>query len=254
MTIDTAIGYGESQRVLGRIGTQGLECITKLPSLPTQVEDIVEWVQSQIAQTLLDLGQEKLYGLLLHKPGELLGPHGPKLARALRLAKDAFNIQKLGVSVYEPQELLDCWSVLQYDIVQLPCNIFDQRFAAGPALDHLESHNIEVHARSIFLQGLLLMPEGSQPAYFNRWAYVFNAWYALANSLKRTQLEVCLAFASQQTFVHKWVIGFDSKEQFTGILSSGEAVETEILAHAWARFKDLPLELISPSHWDMQCE
>ena len=251
-TIDTAIGYGVSQSVLGSAGCLGLDCITKLPGLPAQVEDIAEWVHSQVAQALLDLRQETLYGLLLHRPGGLLGPHGPELARALRLAQEEFNIQKLGISVYEPQELLDCWKVLQYDLVQLPCNVFDQRFTAGPAVEHFRSKNIEVHARSVFLQGLLLMPNMSRPAYFNPWAHVFDAWHTLVETLNKTPLEVCLAFANRQRFVHRWVIGVDSEDQLLGILNGGDYSEFVIPETAWEPFKDLPLALISPAQWSLQ--
>ena len=251
-TIDTAIGYGESQRVLGSAGCHGLDCITKLPGLPAQVEDIAAWVHSQVAQALRDLRQENLYGLLLHRPGDLLGPLGPELARALRLSQEEFNIQKLGISVYEPQELLDCWRVLQYDLAQLPCNVFDQRFTTGPAVAHLRSKNIEVHARSVFLQGLLLMPDISRPSYFNPWTHVFEAWHTLVETSKKTPLEVCLAFANQQRFIHKWVIGVDSKDQLVGILSAGDPSEFVIPDTAWAPFKDLPLALVSPAQWSLQ--
>jgi aryl-alcohol dehydrogenase-like predicted oxidoreductase len=251
-TFDTAIGYGESQRVLGSAGCHGLDCITKLPGLPAQVGDIAEWVHSQVAQARLDLRQESLYGLLLHRPGDLLGPHGPELAKAMHLAQEEFNIQKLGISVYEPQELLDCWKVLQYDLVQLPCNVFDQRFTTGPAVAHLRSRNIEVHARSVFLQGLLLMPDISRPAYFNPWAHVFEAWHTLVETSKKTPLEVCLAFANQQRFVDKWVIGVDSEDQLLGILSASDLGEFVIPDTAWAPFKDLPLALISPAQWSLQ--
>ena len=66
-TIDTAIGYGDSQRALGEAGCRDFDCITKLPGLPAQPEDVLEWVRSHVVQALLDLGQEKLYGLLLHR-------------------------------------------------------------------------------------------------------------------------------------------------------------------------------------------
>ena len=251
-TIDTAIGYGDSQRALGEAGCRDFDCITKLPGLPAQPEDVLGWVRSQVAQALLDLGQEKLYGLLLHRPGDLLGPHGQKLAEALCRVQNEFSIPKVGVSVYEPKELLDCWKVLKYDLVQLPCNVFDQRFTAESTAEHLGGQNIEVHARSAFLQGLLLMPDMTRPAYFNRWASVFEAWHSLVDATKRTPLEVCLAFAEQQRFVHKWVIGVDSKDQLLGVLSAGDPGQTAIPADAWVRFKDLPLDLISPAQWSLQ--
>jgi aryl-alcohol dehydrogenase-like predicted oxidoreductase len=251
-TVDTAVGYGESQRVLGEMGCRDLDCITKLPGLPAQLDDVLGWVRSQVAHALVDLRQDRLYGLLLHRPRELLGPHGPELSNALRAVQQEFEIEKIGVSVYEPLELLECWKVLRYDLVQLPCNVFDQRFSSATTLAHLKSHNIEVHARSVFLQGLLLMETSSRPTYFNPWTHVFKAWQDLARSTDKSPLELSLAFASEQSFVNKWVIGVDSNGQLLEILNTGESVEGPKSSCDWSAFKDLPLELISPAQWSLQ--
>jgi aryl-alcohol dehydrogenase-like predicted oxidoreductase len=251
-TMDTAIGYGESQRVLGRAGSQDFDCTTKLPGLPAAVDNVEELVCDQVAKALLDLRQERLYGLLLHRPQDLLGTHGPELAKAMRHAQDKFNIQKLGVSVYEPQELLDCWKVLQYDLVQLPCNVFDQRFTAESTVEHLSAKNIEVHARSAFLQGLLLMETSSRPAYFNPWAHVFEAWQDLVRNSEKSPLELCLAFAHEQGFVHKWVIGVDSDVQLIAMLNAAKSLDGHQIRCDWSAFKGLPLELISPAQWSLQ--
>ncbi len=238
--------------MLGEIGCHDFHFVTKLPGLPPHENNVLNWVRSQVSRTLSDLKKEKIYGLLLHRPADLLGANGKDLVGALRIASREFGIQKLGISVYEPKELIDCWQVLHYDIVQIPCNVFDQRFTAGPIVAHLRSNNIEVHARSVFLQGLLLMPDSDRPAYFSPWANFFEAWNTLIYISERTPLEVCLAFANQQSFVHKWVIGVDSKDQLLGILSAQDSCGVEISALDWALFKDLPLELISPTCWSLQ--
>jgi aryl-alcohol dehydrogenase-like predicted oxidoreductase len=251
-TVDTAVGYGESQRVLGEVGCRDFDCITKLPGLPAKLDDVLGWVRSQVAHALVDLRQDRLYGLLLHRPSELLGPRGPALFNAVRAVQKEFEIEKIGISVYEPLELLECWKVLQYDLVQLPCNVFDQRFAGEATLAHLKSHNIEVHARSVFLQGLLLMEGSSRPAYFNPWTHVFEAWQDLVRSSDKSPLELCLAFASEQGFVHKWVIGVDNNAQLLEILSTSESVEGHKPSCDWSAFKDLPLELSFPAKWILQ--
>ena len=238
--------------MLGRLGCNGFDCITKLPGLPAQVENVLEWVRSQVAQALLDLRQDRLYGMLLHRPTDLLGPYGSELARALRLVQEELNIQKLGISVYEPKELLDCWQVLPYHMVQIPCSVFDQRFTSGPAAAHLESNDIEVHARSVFLQGLLLMQAKARPDYFNSWINVFHAWADLIERSQKSALEVCMSFASQQHFIHKWVIGVDSEEHLVDLLNVDEPIDREFVPSDWAPFRDLPLDLISPARWSLQ--
>ena len=74
-------------------------------------------------------------------------------------------INKIGVSVYDVDELEEIIDTHQIDIVQLPSNIFDQRFMKSGILARLKSLEVEIHARSTFLQGLLLRPLEVTPLF-----------------------------------------------------------------------------------------
>jgi aryl-alcohol dehydrogenase-like predicted oxidoreductase len=108
-TLDTAISYGECEQLLGGIGVNQWQVITKLPEAPETCADVTSWVQDSAAGSLERLGVSQLCGLLLHYPQQLLGPHGDQLYRALVLVRDQGKVEKTGISVYGPDKLDAIW-------------------------------------------------------------------------------------------------------------------------------------------------
>ena len=78
-TLDTAIGYGDSEAVLGQIGVGRWQVISKLPEIPAECQDVTSWVQTAVMSSLERLGISRLRGLLLHRPEQLLGSQGDEL-------------------------------------------------------------------------------------------------------------------------------------------------------------------------------
>jgi len=125
--LDTAIKYGNAEEVLGKVGVGGFRVVTKLPSLPKDQNNVAHWVAEQVRESLARLGQKKLYGLLLHRPQDLLGLNGAQLIQALADLKNDGFVQKIGVSVYSPDELDEVYKKIQIDLVQAPLNVVDRR-------------------------------------------------------------------------------------------------------------------------------
>jgi aryl-alcohol dehydrogenase-like predicted oxidoreductase len=110
------------------------------------------------------LRRERLDALLLHHGSELTLPGGERLAGTLLELREAGLVRKLGVSVYSRGELDAARALLPLELVQLPLNAFDQRLRRDGTVEELRQEGIEVHARSAFLQGLLLMSPQELPA------------------------------------------------------------------------------------------
>ena len=102
-TLDTAFGYGESEKKLGIAGIKGWKVISKLPHLPNHRIDIDGWVKHTTKISLQLLKTEKLYGLLLHRPLDLLSGSGDNLYKSLVLAAilviEFFLILLIAISV-----------------------------------------------------------------------------------------------------------------------------------------------------------
>jgi aryl-alcohol dehydrogenase-like predicted oxidoreductase len=216
-TIDTAISYGESERVLGEVGFPGFRIVTKLPALP-DVEDVGRWVEQQVASSLERLRVQKVYGLLLHRPMQLLEPRGMELYSALQRLKHDGRVEKVGISVYSPDELKRILPVFPMDLVQVPFNVFDRRALTSGWLRRMKDAGTEVHARSAFLQGLLLLPHGELPEKFHRWAPLFLKWSNWLESKRISALEACLALPLFQDEIDRVVIGVESASQLSQIL------------------------------------
>ena len=106
--------------------------------------------------SLEKLNQKNIYGLLIHRSTDLLKEGGEKLIRKLKELKEKDLVRKIGISIYDPKILSQIYKLFIPDIVQLPINVFNQESILEGYLGEMKEKNIEVHARSIFLQGLLL--------------------------------------------------------------------------------------------------
>ena len=244
-TLDTAIAYGESEQRLGEIGVRQWRIITKLPPVPGSCTDVHAWVQESILGSLERLRAPKLYGVLLHRAQQLLGPQGDALYRALVAIKDQGKAEKIGVSIYDPGELDALCSQYQFDVVQTPFNIVDRRLATSGWLTRLHEAGTEIHVRSIFLQGLLLMNAASRPATFNRWQPLWQQWHAWLSEQELTPLQACLGFVLGQSQVDRVVVGVDSLMQLKGILAN---VGTQFVKPP-AMLMSEDMNLINPSRW-----
>jgi aryl-alcohol dehydrogenase-like predicted oxidoreductase len=247
-TLDTAIAYGESEATLGEIGAHGWRVITKLPAVPDGCADVAGWVQVSVAGSLRRLRLDRVYGLLLHHPRQLLGRHGAALAQALISVRESGQVEKIGVSIYSPEELESFVRLLRPDLVQAPFNVVDRRLATSGWLARLQDLGTEVHARSIFLQGLLLMERGRRPRYFERWNELWDVWHQWLQAGSLSPLQACMAFAGSETGIHRLIVGVDSLRQFEEILdSAGSEIPPPPLQLA-----SEDVELVDPSRWLLQ--
>lgn len=156
--LDTAVAYCDSEVTLGIIGVAKFNVVSKLPALPEGCDDIESWVTEQVEGSLRRLCCSSLYGLLLHRSEDLLGHSGKKLINSLNRVKSHGSVQKVGVSIYDPNELGYVMKLMGIDLVQAPLNLIDRRLENSGWLSRLHQEGVEVHTRSAFLQGLLLVP------------------------------------------------------------------------------------------------
>jgi aryl-alcohol dehydrogenase-like predicted oxidoreductase len=245
-TIDTAIAYGESEKCLGEVGIEKFKVITKLPAVPNGCPDIFRWIESQINASLHRLNQTSIYGVLLHRSEELLGIDGSLIFHALEKLKASGVVQKFGISIYSTVELdllKDRYSV---DIVQAPLNLVDNRLVETGWLKRLKDTGTEVHTRSAFLQGLLLMQHSEMPPKFALWDNLWEEWrrWQLLNSA--SALQACLAYPLSFPEIDRVVVGADSVEQLVEIVRYSE----DTFGLAFPKIGCTDEALVNPSKWN----
>lgn len=245
-TIDTAIAYGDSEAVLGSLGVGDFRVISKLPALPVEQPGVGDWVMDQVTASFRRLRVDRLGGLLLHRPDDLLGPCGEALIDALIRLKTDGCVEKIGISIYAPHRLSEFLAACPVELVQAPLNLIDRRLWASGWLQRLHENGVEIHARSVFLQGLLLMPPDRRPAQFARWQALWRRWddwlYGFAGA---GAAEACIGFVRSQRSVDRLVVGVETLDQLKALVRAANS-------RVPADFPDIACDdedLINPALW-----
>ena len=161
-------------------------------------------------------------------------------------AKNAGLVGKIGISAYGAEEIDLITSRFRLDLVQAPLSIVDRRLITSGCIDRMHKAGIEFHARSAFLQGLLLMDQPQRPASFARWNELWAAWHGWLQEVRLTPLQACLGFVAAQQSVARFVVGVDSCAQLEQILSAVDVAEGLTFPTELASQDPY---LINPSNW-----
>ncbi|MBL4759714.1 MAG: aldo/keto reductase [Mariprofundaceae bacterium] len=243
--IDTAAAYGDSEKMLGKVGVNDFHVVTKLPELTFSKSNVSVCVESIFLDSLRHLNVPKVYGLLLHCPLQLLTNNGQALYKAMLNLKEQGLVEKIGISVYQPEELDALFSEYDFDLVQVPFNIMDRRLIDSGWLLKLKEKGVEVHARSIFLQGLLLMPYQHRPEKFKLWDDLWRKWDGWLQEHNLTPLEASIRYALSVAEISNVIVGVNSKTQLKQIITAMDGTLPEIPSEI---FSD-DINLLNPAKW-----
>lgn len=244
-TVDTAMGYGDSEVVLGLAGVNKFKVVTKLPPVPKGERFVAKWINAQIRDSLKRLNLEKVYGLLLHRPAELVGINGPKILDSLKALQREGLTDKIGISIYHPEELAAFVAKWPFSLVQAPFNLLDRRLAKTGWLGRLSDFGVELHVRSVFLQGLLLQPAQDIPGPFSRKPEVWKKWHAWLLHHGLHALDACLTYAKSFPEISRIIVGVDNPSQWESILFS-RYLNVNV---TWPEIETEEKDLILPYQW-----
>ena len=247
--IDTASQYGSSESVLGQLGQawEGIPLVTKTPSFNTgQISRTqAEQIKQAFHTSLSRLRISRVRGLLVHHAPDLLAPGGEYIYDMLRHLKSEGLVEQIGVSVYDA-EAADC--VLEkysLDLIQVPINIFDKRLIDSGALERWSRAGLEIHARSAFLQGLLLAEPSQLPEQFRSVAPTLSRFHADCVTCGVSPKSAALHYLLQLNPISKILIGIDSEQQLTEIFSAFP----ERLDMQWDSYRIENVDILNPAHW-----
>jgi hypothetical protein len=220
--IDTAPSYGDAEEGIGAIPTRGTLLYTKVSRRDWDAG--AESVQANLENSMASLRVSRLRGLIFHSAESLL--REPRRAEAFmrRTVEDGIADQ-WGVSVYTPKEAAEIIRVCRPDFIQLPASVADRRFEAAGLLDEMKLREIRVHARSIFLQGVLLQPPMSLPSFLAPLRTWMSQFQKFADELGLTRLQICLLYVLMDVRYDKVLIGVNSENQLRQILTASLRAE-----------------------------
>jgi len=215
--IETSVNYHGALKIFKKISFTNFRIINKFPKINSK-NNIYEQYKNHTISTLKIFNIKKIDHVLLHNPNELLSKNGENIYKVLLDFKKKKLINKIGVSVYFLKQINLLEKYYDLDVIQFPVNVFDQEIINSNILYDLKKRGVELHARSIFLQGLLLFKDSSYPKYFNKWKFIFAKWHSFLNKNKISPLEGCITFIKNQKLIDKIIIGVESAEQLMEII------------------------------------
>ena len=242
-SLDTAKGYGQSEDKIGEYikSREGLWEVT------TKISNINHSLEEQLTDSLDKIGCSSL-NVLAHSTKIFF--NGSFLNQITCLKKKDF-IKKVGLSVYSNDNIEDVYKYADIiDIIQLPLNILDTRLIKNGTLNKLNNLGIEIHARSIFLQGLLNM---KKKQLSNDFINILEPIKSLEKFIEGEDINIAeysLLFVSSLDFISKVIIGVETLDQFRFNINSLKKKVNKTI------FKDaLSIEfddeyILNPSLWN----
>jgi len=250
--IDTASLYGDSENVLGQcLGEHhSFHIITKTPQYNKSLinEENAEQLKKVFHESLARLKQSSLYGLLVHNADDLLAQDGAALWEAINDIKNKGLVKKIGASVYSARQIDAILEKFPIDLIQLPVNILDQRLIGSGHLERLKERGIEVHARSAFLQGLLLMDPSDLPDYFCSIRLHLQQYHRFIGARNVSPVKSALEFVLNLEEVDTVIIGVASLTQLEEIMHAC-VDDPEMTADDYRNFAWSDEGILDPSRW-----
>ena len=214
---DTAYSYGNSEIIIGRFLNfhknykNKIKIITKMPSLKKEKLDEKN-INNRFFESLRRLEQESLYCYMIHDFKDIEN-NCDEIGKVFLKLKENNYIKKIGVSIYEPYQLEFLVKYFDFDLIQLPISIFDQRFITNKSLQRLKRKNIEVYARSIFLQGLLFLEENTLSPKMNKFKDHILRLKKISLKYNLSKEEIALLFVNTINEIDKIIIGVEKISQ-----------------------------------------
>ncbi len=221
-TLDTAQAYGDSETVLGEIGVEDFDVVTKISAPPAGAKDLTGWLEKQLERSLVALKRDHVSGVLIHDPWNIEYAQKSQLCRDIERLKESGVVRKVGVSIYDPESVPHIFDFFIPDIIQAPFNLVDRRMLCTGALEFLWNSGVEIQARSVFLQGLLLLSREEIPEKFERWAHLWDRWHRYLDEHEADPITLCLSLYRDYKEVAGILVGVQSAEQLRQILNKLE--------------------------------
>ncbi len=249
---DTAQAYGDSETVLGEI-FQTLEIsdqVSVISKLPPGLDGTDRTAVLHCLETSFErLRVPSLYGLMLHRE-EMLDDWDRGLGDVLAEIKAGGRTRHIGVSVYTSERALQALETQCVDLIQIPASIFDRRFEkAGVALEAAR-RGCELHIRSVFLQGLLLMAPEELSAAMSFVKPTLTCFAELAAESGLTQQEAALLYIRERWPQAKVLFGAENEAQVKSNIDCWQRpVEPTIFKLFDEAFSTLDEKIIRPDRW-----
>lgn len=257
-TLDTAAGYGDSERVIGQYFFQNSQAkditqiVTKFKLGNIPKNEVEKNIYQSLEKSLLNLGVKNVDTLLMHDAKEYK-IYNNEIDKTFKKLLDEKLIKNAGASGYTFDEIKDMLSNELYSSYQLPVNMLDQRITVQ-ADKKKKLQNKTIYVRSVYLQGIFFKEPNKLTGNLKEIKPYLDKVNDLAKRENLSVAELALRYVNSLNYVDSLVIGCDNitqvKENLTLLnktpFSNDKMEEIEEL------LRGVPEWIFFPMLWDKQ--
>ena len=215
--LDTQVG-GRSERVIGELlpRPSPFHLVVKT----ARCDRGPDHIEAEARASLARLGVDHAHALLVEQAGDLFSPHGGAMWDRMKRLKDEGLFDRIGVSVYASDDPVGVARRFRPDIIQTPASLLDQRLIINGALAELAEMDIEIHLRSIFLQGLLFLPPDRVPAPLQQAARGLSRVRRMIAEGRSDPLQAALGFALARPEAATVIVGVTTAAELQAVVAA----------------------------------
>lgn len=254
--IDTAEAYGTAQEVVGAflakqtVNREDITISTKFtPNLlddvdPTQYKAVIK---EQLENTLKVLHTDYVDAYLFHSARYVFNE---AMLEALHSMVEEGLTRSVGVSVYEPDEALECLKNPLVLFTQFPYSVFDHRMKEAGVFREAAMNDCNIETRSAFIQGLILLNEDQVPGFLSDSKPIITKLRKISEETGISRVALAMAYVKREKAISHLVFGVDSKEQLEeDIQLFNQDVSQDILDELDKEFTGIKADIVMPSLW-----
>lgn len=247
--LDTAAAYGDSEEVLGKalreLGiADKIVVVSKVPAMndnlkPKQADSFIE---AAVTTSLKRLQLKVLPICLFHHERDAV------YAESLLRMKEKGLVKHIGISANSPEWALQAVRSGHFEAMQIPSSVLDQRYFKNGIFHEAKRNGIALFVRSVYLQGLLFLPENEIPAELFPVIEVRRRLEQLAAVANMSLAELAARFVMSLEGVYCLVLGLETNEQLQSNLKLFEqpSLSPELLHDIFEAVPQLPDKIIVP--------
>lgn len=231
--LETSFEYHNSIKALKKINLRKYQIILKI-----NIKDDLDF--RKINDFMKKIKIRSFYCIMIHDQDLLTDKNSYFVNNLLKKLIISGTTKKIGISLYNFKNIRSLFKRIKFNIVQLPFNIFDQRLQNKKLIKFFKKNKIEIHVRSIFLQGIILNNE-----YYKNFK-VKKKFEKFISNQHHTKLFHCLNFIKQNEFIKKIVIGINNHNNLIEIIKN---IKKKRININYEKFKSSNIKLIDPNAW-----
>ncbi|HLY80531.1 MAG TPA: aldo/keto reductase [Caulobacteraceae bacterium] len=180
-------------------------------------------VEAEVRASLMRLKLTKARAVVVQSASDLFAPAGPALWDRLKMLRDEGLFDQVGVCAYASDDPVGVARRFKPDLLQAPASLLDQRLLLDGSLMTVREMGIEVHLRSIFLNGLLFLPPDRVPAQLKGAAGRLSRARRMIAEGRSDPLQAALGFALSRPEADAVIVGAGSSSELSAVIAAASS-------------------------------